>query len=140
MMIALLMAMNDHITVIEKPRYVTRYATANFQQGRTPIETVITVSGTRPLFQREFVIGYLTKVGRNGAYVNELYRAWNQMRDAIKKSRSTYASFRKLILNMKKEGMIVSIPEAETRARGLIGEAPIARSYYRLNPDYVDGR
>jgi hypothetical protein len=132
--------MSERISVEEHPRYVKRYARAKFQSGKTPTETVITVSGTRPLFQREFVIGYLTKVGRNGAYVNELYRAWNQMRDAIKKSRSTYASFRKLILNMKKDGMIVQIPEAETRARGLIGEAPIARSFYRLNPDYIDGR
>jgi hypothetical protein len=132
--------MSERIVVEEYPRYVTRVARATFQQGKTPTETVITVSGTRPLFQREFVMGYLTRVGRNGAYVNEMYRAWNQMRDAIKKSRSTYASFRKLILNMKKEGSIVPIPEAETRARGLIGEAPIARSYYRLNPDYVDSR
>ncbi len=131
--------MNERISVEDHPRYVTRYARAKFQSGKTPTETIITVNGTRPLFQREFVIGYLTKVGRNGAFVNEMYRAWNQMRDAIKKSRSTYASFRKLILNMKKDGMIVQIPEAETRARGLIGEAPIARSYYRLNPDYVDG-
>ena len=132
--------MSERIIVEDHHRYVTRYARAKFQSGKTPTETVITVSGTRSLFQREFVIGYLTKVGYNGAYVNELYRGWNQMRDAIKKSRSTYASFRKLILNMKKDGMIVQIPEAETRARGLIGEAPIARSYYRLNPDYVDGR
>jgi hypothetical protein len=131
--------MSERIIVEDHPRYVTRYARAKFQSGKTPTETVITVSGTRPLFQREFVIGYLTKVGHNGAYVNELYRGWNQMRDAIKKSRSTYASFRKLILNMKKDGIIVQISEAETRARGLIGEAPIARSYYRLNPDYVDG-
>ena len=131
--------MNERISVEDHPRYVTRYARAKFQSGKTPTETIITVNGTRPLFQREFVIGYLTKVGRNGAFVNEMYRAWNQMRDAIKKSRSQYASFRKLILNMKKDGMIVQIPEAETRARGLIGEAPIARSYYRLNPDYVDG-
>ncbi len=135
-----MLAMSERIIVEEHPRYVTRYAGAKFQSGKTPTETIITVNGTRPLFQREFVIGYLTKVGRNGAYVNEMYRAWNQMRDAINKSRSTYASFRKLILNMKKEDMIVPIPEAETRARGLIGEAPIARSYYRLNPDYVDGR
>ncbi len=132
--------MSERISVEEHPRYVTRYARAKFQSGKTPTETVITVSGTRPLFQREFVIGYLEKAGHTGAFVNEMYRAWNQMRDAIKKSRSTYASFRKLILNMKKDGMIVQIPEAETRARGLIGEAPIARSYYRLNPDYVDGR
>jgi len=134
------MAMSDRIIVKELPRHVVKYATANFQQGRTPTETVITVSGTRPLYQREFVVGYLTRVGRNGAYVNEMYRAWNEMRDAIKKSRSTYASFRKLILNLKKEGMIVPIPEAEIRARGLIGEAPIARSYYRLHPAYVDRR
>jgi hypothetical protein len=126
--------MSERIIVEEHSRYVTRYARAKFQSGKTPTDTVITVNGTRPLFQREFVIGYLTKTGRNGAYVNEMYRAWNQMRDTIKKSRSTYASFRKLILNLKKDGVIAPIPEAEIRARGLIGEAPIARSYYRLNP------
>jgi hypothetical protein len=130
------LAMNERITVQENRRYVAKYATATFRQGNMPNETVITVSGTRSLTQKEFAVGYLTKAGRNGAYVNEMYRAWNQMRDAIKKSRSTYASFRKLILNMKKEGTIVPIPEAEIRARGLIGDAPIARSYYRLNPGY----
>jgi len=103
-----------------------------------PNETVITVTGTRGLTQREFVIGYLTKAGRNGAYVNEMYNSWNQMRAAINKPQSTYPSFRKLIWNMKKEKIIVPVPEAEIRARGLAGEAPIARSYYRLNPGYVE--
>jgi hypothetical protein len=132
--------MSERITVQENRRYVPKYTSATFRQGNTPNETVITVTGTRGLTQREFVIGYLTKVGRSGAYVNELYNSWNQMRAAINKPRSTYPSFRKLIWNMKKEKIIVPIPEAEIRARGLIGEAPIARSYYRLNPDYVDGR
>jgi NADH:ubiquinone oxidoreductase subunit F (NADH-binding) len=66
-----------------------------------------------------------------------MYNAWNQMRTAINKPRSTYPGFRKLIWNLKKQEVIQSIPEAEIRARGLLGEAPIARSYYRLHPDYV---
>ena len=130
--------MSERITVQENRRYVVKSASATFRQGNTPNETVITVTGTRSLTQREFVTGFLKNKGRNGAYVNELYNSWNQMRAAVNKPRSTYPSFRKLIWNMKKEKIIVPIPEAEIRARGLIGEAPIARSYYRLNPDYVE--
>jgi len=130
--------MSERITVRENRRYVPKYTSATFRQGNMPNETVITVSGTRAPTQREFVIGYLKSKGRFGGYVNEMYNSWNQVRAALNKPRSTYPSFRKLIWNMKKEKIIVPIPEAEIRARGLIGEAPIARSYYRLNPDYVE--
>jgi len=117
--------------------YKRKYATATFLPGNDPGETVITVTGTRPLTRREFVIGYLRRRGKNGAFVNEMYKAWNQMRVAIQKPRSPYPSFRKLIWEMKKEKTIVPIPESETRSKGLVGDAPMARSYYRLNPDYV---
>jgi len=132
------MAMSGRITVQENRRYVPKYTSATFRQGNMQNETVITVTGTRGLTQREFVTGFLRQRGKNGAFVNELCHGWNQMRAAINKPRSTYPSFRKLIWNMKKEKIIVPIPEAEIRARGLLGEAPIARSYYRLNPGYIE--
>jgi len=103
-----------------------------FHPGNTSGETVVVVNGTRPLTRREFVIGYLRKKGKNGAFVNEIYKAWNQMRVAIQKPRSPYPSFRKLIWDMKKEEIIIPIPEEETRSKNLLGDAPISRSYYRL--------
>ena len=98
---------------------------------------VITVNGTRSLTQREFVIGFLAERGKYGAYVNEMYKAWNQMRETIKKPRSTYPSFRKLIWYMKKDKIIIHIPESEIKSRNLCGDAPIARSFYRLNSLYI---
>jgi hypothetical protein len=117
------------------PTYQRKYATPTFQQGNTQDEIVITVTGTRPLTRQEFVIGFLRRRGKDGAYVNEMYRVWNQIRVAIQKPRSPYGSFRKLIWNMKKEKMIVPVPESETRSKNLQGDAPISRSYYRL-PDF----
>lgn len=112
--------------------YQRKYATSTFHPGKTSRETVIIVNGTRPLTRREFVLGYLRKKGKNGAFVNEMYKVWNQMRVAIQKPSSPYPSFRKLIWEMKKEGTIIPIPEAEIRSMGLLGDAPISRSYYRL--------
>jgi hypothetical protein len=112
--------------------YQRKYATSTFHPGNTSGETVIVVNGTRPLTRREFVVGYLRKKGKNGAFVNEMYKAWNQMRVAIQKPRSPYPSFRKLIWSMKKEKIIVPIPKDEIRAKNLLGDAPISRSYYRL--------
>jgi hypothetical protein len=52
-------------------------------------------------------------------------------------SYSPYPSFRKLIWDMKKEEIVIPIPEDETRSKKLLGDAPISRLYYRLNPLYI---
>jgi len=129
--------MIPQIVVDYNPEYQQKYVTSKFQEGSTNGEMVITVNGTRSLTQREFVIGFLTERGKYGAFVNEMYKAWNQMRETLKKPRSTYASFRKLIWYMKKEKIIIHIPESEIKSRKLCGDAPIARSFYRLNPNYL---
>ena len=82
--------------------YKRKYATATFLPGNDPGETVITVTGTRPLTRREFVIGYLVGEEATGFSSTQMYKAWNQMRVAIQKPRSPYPSFRKLIWEMKK--------------------------------------
>jgi hypothetical protein len=130
--------MSERITVQVNRRYVPKYTRTTFQPGKTPSETIVTIAGTRAPTQKEFVTGFLRQRGKDGAFVNEMYNVWNMLRASLNKPRSTYPSFRKLIWNMKKENIIVPIPEVEIRARGLLGEAPIARSYYRLNPGYVE--
>jgi len=83
------------------------------------------ISPLRGYTQRDFVIDYLTEKGPEGAFVAELYRAWNLQAPLIGKRPGTYAGFRTLVYKMNKDGEIERFREETCKYN-------YNRSYYRI--------
>ena len=79
------------------------------------------IDGTVKLGRREFIIAYLLDKGAEGAFVNEMNRAWAQ----YKQKPSNYASFRALVYAMRKEGILIVLREEP-------GKHNFPRRYYGL--------
>jgi len=101
---------------------------------------VITLNRGNPRTREEFVIDALTAIGERGLFVNALLRKWNEYRAGINKPPSNYSSFRKMIWNMKKKGLIERIPDYEKRDKDLKGRGKFLRSFYRLSAQFLDSQ
>ena len=99
---------------------------------------VITLNKGNHLTREEYVINALAAIGERGLFVNALLRGWNEYRAAINKPPSNYSSFRKMIWNMKKKGLIERIPDYEKRDKDLKGQGKFLRSFYRLTAQTLD--
>ena len=93
---------------------------------------VITLNKGNSLTREEFVRYALESAGEEGSFANELLRAWNEYRDKLKKSRSNYAAFRKVVWGMKKKKIIEEVPANEIADKDLKGRGRILRKFYRL--------
>ena len=74
-------------------------------------------------FKREFIINYLKEKGE--AYVLEMYREWKRRCFQVEHPAGTYETFRKLIYQLKRQGIIEPV-RIEPRPFGF------DRVYYRL--------
>ena len=82
---------------------------------------------------REFALWYLDDAGKNGAYVNEMFRAWKiRQTSSERPEKGTYASFRRIIWSLKDEGLIQPIPERRIRPERLSSGTGYNRVFYRL--------
>jgi len=73
--------------------------------------------------KKDFVLWYLLKKGM--AYVQEMYREWKERCFKVGHQAGTYDSFRVLINEMKKEGLIEVAKTEKTKWK-------FDRVYYRL--------
>jgi hypothetical protein len=114
---------------------------ARIDEEQENSEIIIRLNRKRPFTRREFVIYTLESAGKRGLFVNELLRGWNNYRDELGKPRSNYATFRKLVWGMKKDGIIEWVPDGkEVPRKDREGEEMFAPSYYRLTRKYLKSR
>ena len=104
-------------------------------------EIVITLNRKPASTRQDFVIDALQAAGSEGLFVNALLRGWNSYRDKIGKSRSNYATFRKLVWSMKKKGIIEWVPDGNIVPRKeREGKEMFTPSFYRLTRKYLESR
>jgi hypothetical protein len=90
--------------------------------------------------QREWVVAYLMREGGSGDFVLNMAREWNRYKSKTIGLHKPcgYDAFRKLINDMKRDGIIESIPKEEKTESELDSGTMFERSYYRVSKRYME--